>query len=853
MNSIADRYATQILCALLVSVAALWLVGREFSAAAVVMLVSTGVAVLWLSAHPLRVQPGDDLPLVLSAALVAFALGPVPFAVAGLLLGLSATLVTHQVGRQDPGPVAVEGVALTGAALSTIPLWTSGAVLPLDTLWIAAGVYVAIRVILVTIRIRKTDVVGWGRMLAVTGTTTVLHLIVPVALTLLTVMVERVWFATTNRFILSALPLLSGAVVLQLFQPSSLRRREEHRVVAITAMLANAIDVKDAATGLHSQAVAMLSRRLARAIGVSETLAHQAYLAGLLHDVGKVSVPDDILLKPGPLSGSEWQVMQRHVVASEKIVSTIAGLSAIVPLVRASHEHYDGAGYPDGLRGRAIPLGARIVAIADAFHALTHDRAYRNRRDLEGALEELDRASGTQFDPGLVLALHSIVGRPSAKLAGDSRAIPIWLALLKRPSFALLWGGELVSFLGDEVFFIAITLWIYTLTRSATLLAATLAAGYASQALFGVVAGAVADRVDRRGVIAASDLVRAATVAALPFVLVRSIPATFGLLIVLNIASAFFRAAVSALLPSLVSRDELAPANALMQTTERIAEVLGGVLGAGAVLTIGYGGVMWADAGSFLVSAGCVLLMPLAWRAGLGRHRSPVRVQMLAGVRYMWRLPFQRYFAFLIVPGYLTLAFAGLQAPMLMRTAHLPVTAYGIINSVAGLGRLAAAVFLSTITIKWATPGAAVGAYLLAALGAAMFAATPWYLWLIAGTFVYAVGNMLTFVANSTVVMERTPHHLLGRVLGNRQALVQATRVVAVLGLGRVADVINPPTALWVMVVLTVGGVLGAWILFGRTAETHEQRDMTADNVTYQIVERDILEPLPASPPSVGP
>ncbi|HLW47431.1 MAG TPA: MFS transporter [bacterium] len=389
---------------------------------------------------------------------------------------------------------------------------------------------------------------------------------------------------------------------------------------------------------------------------------------------------------------------------------------------------------------------------------------------------------------------------------------PAWLALLRRPAFALLWGGELVSFLGDEVFFVAITLWVYTLTGSAAALGACLAAGIGGQAAFGFLAGVVADRVDRRAVVIAADVARALVTAALPFVLPFSLPAAFSLLAVLNIGSVFFRSAVNALLPSIATHEELPTANALFQTTERIAEVAGGVLGAAAVVVLGYSVAMFAEAVSFLVSAACVLLMPVAWNAGLGApRRASVRTDLASGLRYLWRTPFQRYFALLIIPGYLTLAFDTLKAPMVVQTAHLSAVAYGVVNSALGAGRLVTAVTLAGLTSHWATPNLAVAAYLLGGVGIAIFAATPWYAGLVAGAFVYSVGNMLSRIVNATLVMQTTPPAMLGRVLGNRQALLRGTQLGGILLFGRMADAAGPPVALWVMATMTIGGVLAVW------------------------------------------
>lgn len=778
------------------------------------LLLATAATVAWLAAYPLRISPSDDFPLVFVPVIVALGVGRPVLAAAGALAGL--VLAAGTEAERWGGLRAIEeATALSGAVLAAVLLPLPHAPYRLGGVVLAAVVYAAIRTPLVATRIARNEGMGWGRAFAIVASACGTSFGISVLLALTTVTVERIWLPGTGGVALSMLPLLAGGVVLHVFHPQSMSGQEERRVLATTAVLADAMDVKDSRTGLHSQDVAQLAKRLARTIGVNERLAHDAFLTGLLHDVGKVVVPDSILQKPGQLTPEEWDIMRSHVVDSADMVASIAGLSRIAPMVRASHEHYDGTGYPDGLRGREIPLAARIVAIADTYHALTNDRVYRSRRDAAAALAELDRCSGTQFDPVLVRALRTLAARPAPGSAGGPA--PAWLTVLRRPAFALLWFGEAVSFLGDEVFFIAITLWVYALTGSAVTLAAALSAGYVAQALFSFLAGAVADRVDRRAVVALSDVGRAIVVAALPFVLPRSLP--FGLLLlgILNVGSVFFRAAVTALLPSIATVEELPAINALFQTTERIAEIAGGVLGAAAVLTLGYAGVMFADAGSFLVSAICVLLMPLAWGAGLGaRGGATITADLMSGLRYMWQTPFQRYFALLILPGYLTLAFEVLRAPMVVHTAHLSPAAYGVVNSALGVGKLATALVLAGLTRRWATPSLAVFAYILAGFGVAVFATAPWYLGLVAGAFIFAVGNMMTSIVNATLVMQVTPQALLGRVLGNRQMLLQGTRLIGALALGRVADAASPPVALWIMAGACVFGVTFVWLFTGR-------------------------------------
>ncbi len=161
--------------------------------------------------------------------------------------------------------------------------------------------------------------------------------------------------------------------------------------------------------GTHSEGVAELVLAVAERLGVPEAERESVRLAAALHDVGKVAIPDAILQKPGPLTLEEWQFIHRHTVIGERILVGAPGLAAVAPLVRASHERYDGAGYPDGLAGDAIPLGARIVAVCDAFDSIIAERPYRPGRSTAAALAELERCAGSQFDPAVVEAFRAVL------------------------------------------------------------------------------------------------------------------------------------------------------------------------------------------------------------------------------------------------------------------------------------------------------------------------------------------------------------------------------------------------------------------------------------------------------------
>ena len=171
-------------------------------------------------------------------------------------------------------------------------------------------------------------------------------------------------------------------------------------------LLGDVIEADDAYTGQHTQDVVELTVAVADRLGVDEETRRAAEFGALLHDVGKVAIPNEIINKPGPLDADEWAIMRTHTVEGQRMLERVGGLLARVGVVvRASHERYDGGGYPDGLVGEAIPLAARIVSACDAFNAMTTDRAYRKALSLEVALGELRDNAGTQFDPDVVEAL----------------------------------------------------------------------------------------------------------------------------------------------------------------------------------------------------------------------------------------------------------------------------------------------------------------------------------------------------------------------------------------------------------------------------------------------------------------
>ncbi len=178
---------------------------------------------------------------------------------------------------------------------------------------------------------------------------------------------------------------------------------------AVIAALTAALDAFDCYTAEHSNETLVLAERVAERLGVDGAQAETITLTAVLHDVGKIGVPSDLLRKPGPLTADERSQMQRHPVIGERILSGVPALAGVASAIRHEHERWDGLGYPDGLAGEEIPLASRIVLACDAWHAMTSDRPYRQALPRHQARTEIVRCAGSQFDPTVSEALLGVL------------------------------------------------------------------------------------------------------------------------------------------------------------------------------------------------------------------------------------------------------------------------------------------------------------------------------------------------------------------------------------------------------------------------------------------------------------
>ena len=195
----------------------------------------------------------------------------------------------------------------------------------------------------------------------------------------------------------------------------------DEQAEAVVVSLARTIEARDAYTRGHCERLATSAVRLALKLGLPQDQVEALRVAGIVHDVGKVAVPDSVLLKAGPLTPEETEIIRRHPEEGERICAPLKSLSRILPIIRHHHERMDGSGYPDGLRGDAIPFGARILQIVDVYDALTTDRPYREAYSPSQALATLyDEAERGWMDADLVRAFAPVVAAPKSSEASHA-------------------------------------------------------------------------------------------------------------------------------------------------------------------------------------------------------------------------------------------------------------------------------------------------------------------------------------------------------------------------------------------------------------------------------------------------
>jgi len=342
-------------------------------------------------------------PLVFTVAAVFFGL-PIGILTAGLapLVTWASTLgrspMTRSIdevlslGGEYAVAIATSGVLLESIRVSSLP-------------WVHANALSVPTIILVLLfqmgRISGTEGIRFRRLIAPILRSSSPHLVF---------MAIGASLVLAAKTVIGPFGILLGTVVIiELYYPWKLLGEQRELFLKSLQMMSNAVDLKDPYTAHHSRRVAEYAVRMARHLDIPEHEVQRIHIGALMHDIGKVGVPGGIIRKPSKLTADEMEIMKRHVEAGADLVQGLEVLDKSADIVRHHHENLNGTGYPAGLKGSEIPLGARIVFVADAFDALTTDRPYRKGRSAEEALQVLEANSQAQFDPVAVDALRHIL------------------------------------------------------------------------------------------------------------------------------------------------------------------------------------------------------------------------------------------------------------------------------------------------------------------------------------------------------------------------------------------------------------------------------------------------------------
>ncbi|MGH7404314.1 MAG: MFS transporter [Candidatus Methylomirabilales bacterium] len=387
-----------------------------------------------------------------------------------------------------------------------------------------------------------------------------------------------------------------------------------------------------------------------------------------------------------------------------------------------------------------------------------------------------------------------------------------FLALMRNRNYALLWASQGVSQLGDRFHWVAISLWVYAVTKSALAVSYAIIALMVGPAVVGLFAGALVDRWNRKRTMVVSDLIRGALVALIPWLMTKSLPLVYLDLFLVSCASTFFRPAMLASIPRIVAKGDLMPANSFLATVDTATEVIGPLAAGIFVQTRGYSQAMYFDAGSYFVSALLVGFLSLPGAssrfAGAMKQATSILADIKEGWRYIRKDRLQFGLLMFIFLGWWVSGLNSVQTPLAKTEFGLSDAEFGSFNTVWGIGLVAASLALGRYgsqipqgrLIVWSFLGWIIttGITGLSLNSGMLYAAVFWV----------GLTNIALFVGLSTTIMEITPSEMLGRVLAIRQVSLAGVRLVAMLGFGYVADHVGIRESVLGMAGLSLSGLI---------------------------------------------
>jgi putative nucleotidyltransferase with HDIG domain len=608
-------------------------------------------------------------------------------------------------------------------------------------------------------------------------------------------------------------------------------------------LAAQALDARDRYTESHSIRVAELAGRLGEHLDMNGRECELLRTAGSLHDLGKIGVRDDILNKPGPLTPDEWEIMRRHPDIGADMIAQHTALMEVAPLVRHHHERWNGAGYPAGLKGEAIPFGARILSVADSFDTITGARLYRRSlmTPVE-AVEDISQKAGIWYDPDVVDALREVHGlapsdvedRPAVR-----RRTPAWRLLGGNRDLTKLLASMSVSALGDPLTQVAALISVYAATNhDAIAVALVLIAQAIGVVLMTSVLGGLADRFHRRSLVVVLECVRGVLIVATPFVLTLSVWLIVPILFIYASINSVVQPARQAAVPRLVPTSQIGQATAIVTATLTASNAIGYGI-AGLVFTLAQSlrlatpvNVIFVAAGAtFFVAALLVLTVK-----DLGGGTPTVR--LTGSLIRSLRLPTVR--PHLLIGAVAAFLFA-ISLPALVALAYrLSPTGGGQVYSglevVLSIGLFVGSIAVARTEAIGSLRTAGIGLLLTGIFSLAM-TLSPVVAVVAVALFVASIGNPVFVISNQTALMEASDESSRGGVMASRYGLVQAGGISGLAIGGVITNVYSPPAAFGV---LSIGLILLG--MFAVAAGTHRVNPLLG-----QIYEETIEEPEPAA------
>ena len=572
-------------------------------------------------------------------------------------------------------------------------------------------------------------------------------------------------------------------------------------------MQSRVVDKRDGQTFGHSQRVGELCETVARLLRLPDEECNTIRVGGILHDLGKIAIPDSILLKPGKLTPEEYEIIKTHPVEGAQILAEHPEQKRVSEIVHHHHERWDGAGYPDGLKGEAIPIGSRIVNACDAFDTITQARVFRPTvKTPEEAIRELRQLAGSWYDPQVIGALEKIVAerwgveiplRPGEVL----EAPPTYQEALAVRPFRLLWVGQAVSYFGDTMNTAGLAIMLFVLTGSASMVALGLIAKAVPTILFGLIAGPLVDRVNRQRLMILSDLARAFLTISIPFFGFTWLPGVFIAVFLIASASAFFNPAKQALLPNLVPNRLLVRANGLVSSSEKTAELLGFSLAGLIVAAASWVPLFVIDAGTYLFSAISLLGVPDFAIRTKGKSLR-LAGDVVDGLRFVLRNAVLRSSMTLTL---VVAVFFGMTTTILVVMAYGPLnggpSAYGFIEAAIGAGAIIGALIAAEVVSR-----VRAGTLLLLGVAGVGLAnvlvgfsrnLTLTIIFLLLG----GILNMIYYVPLISITQRESPDFIRGRVMATRFLLVQGGYLGGMAIAGPLSDRLGAP------LVFVIGGL----------------------------------------------